>query len=384
MRDRITIGYLIRREMQYSRLNTALCLAVVAVSAGLLTAMAGLTVASVDATRVMMKQMGFNLLITAQDVDPARYQALDFQNADMPEQNVRLLATNSGVMAQHFVGKYQKTISIDGCTVVLTGVLSEVVQRGPEKQAMPTAYDVPAGKVMLGSAAARALKKEPGDTLTILGKPFGVAAVNAETGAIPDDIRIYAPLHEVQALLGCPGRVNAIDALACQCPTNAKDIIVALKQNIEAVLPQVNVHAYRSILLARHEQRGMIDQLAWAAIAIVMLGAAAAIWGLTHLNVSARRHEIGVLRAMGVKDARIAQLFLGKILGYSVVGAVVGCIAGHAAAVGINFTGRPIGIDAILMIAILVAAPVLSMLFGLPPILAHLSKEPIDVLGESQ
>ena len=85
MRGRLTIRRLIWREMQRAKVNTFLCLAVVTVATGLLVTMVALGLASDDATRIMMKEMGFNLLITPQGVDPARYQALDFQDADMPE-----------------------------------------------------------------------------------------------------------------------------------------------------------------------------------------------------------------------------------------------------------------------------------------------------------
>ena len=262
----MTTRHLIWREMQRAKLNTFLCLAVVTVATGLFVAMVALSLASDDATRIMMKEMGFNLLVTPQGVDPARYQALDFQDADMPEEYVSKLASSVAILAQHFVGKYQKTLQIDGCTVILTGVLAETPRKGSEKQPMPTAYNVPEGKIFLGAAAARALHKQAGDSLTVLGKPFAVAEALEETGAIPEDIRVYAHLHDVQGLIGRPGRINAIDALACQCPGAAKDIIALIEQSVKQVLPDVNVQPYHSILLARHKQRLIVYRFELAAL----------------------------------------------------------------------------------------------------------------------
>jgi len=379
----MTVARLIGREIQHAKLNTALCLVTVVIAAALLVAMVTVSRASVDATRVMMKQMGFNLLIVPGGVEPARYQALDFQDTDMPEEYVQRLAAGGIILAQHFVGKYQKTLQVDGCTVVLTGVLAEIPKHGTQKKPMPTAYEVPRGQVYLGSAAAQALGKGVGDGLTVLGKSLEVGSVLDEVGVIPDDIRLYAHLHDVQELLDRPGRINAIDALACYCPVQVDDILAALKQSVQDVLPDVNVQPYKSILLARQKQRVMLYRLEFAALAIVLAGSAAAIWGLTYQNVRSRRYEIGVLAALGVASRRIAALFVGKILAYSAVGAAAGCLAGYGLALAFNVAGRPMSPPWPVIAAVLVCTPLLAILFGLPAIVSRLVQEPIDVLGDA-
>ena len=381
MGKRMTLAHMILREMQSAKLNTLLCLAIVVVATGLLVAMVAVSRASVDATRVMMKQMGFNLLITPPDVDPARYQALDFQDADMPEDYVSKLAAST-VLAQHFVGKYQRTIQVDGSIVVLTGVLAEVSRRDDQKKPMPTAFDVARGTVLVGSATAQALKTSVGDTMDILGRSFQVAKVLDEVGAIPEDIRVYAHLHDVQELVDRPGRINAIDALACYCPVPVQDIFSALERSIHEVLPEVHVQPYHSILLSRQRQRALMYRLEFAALAIVMAGSAAALWGLTYQNVRNRRHEIGVLRALGIPDERITALFVGKILAYSVAGAVFGPILGYYGATWINVAGSTVAIPYTVAIAVLVITPLASVLFGLPSIVSGLIRDPLDVLRE--
>lgn len=377
----LTLPRVMLREIQRSKLNTLLCLLTVVVATGLLAAMISISRGSVDATRAMMRDMGFNLLITPPGVDPARYQALDFGGGEMPEENVAKL-TESTVMAQHIVGKYQKTISIQNATVVLTGVLAEMLRIGTEKTPMPTAYDIPRGEVFAGWAAARALDLKPGDQLTILDKPFKVARVLDEVGVSPEDIRIFGHLHDVQALLGVEGKVNAIDALACQCPVNATDIIAMLKASIHRVLPDVNIQAYQSILLARHEQRSLMARLQMAALAIVMVVSAAAIWGLTYQNVRNRRREIGVLRALGVPDWRIAALFLNKIFAYAAIGAVAGALLGAFGADTFRIVDSPVTVTPGMLIALIAITPFVTVLFGFPPILGGMLLEPAEVLGE--
>lgn len=372
---------MILQEIRRAKVNTILCFVTVILATGLLVGMMTISKASVDATRILMRDMGFNLLITPAGVDPARHQALDFQDIDMPEENVAQLA-KSIALAQHYVGKYQKTIQVNGSTVVLTGVLPEVPRHGSRRSPMPTAYVIPEGHVFLGSAAARALGAQPGDTVPILGRDFVVDRINEEAGTIPEDIRVFAHLHDVQTLLDRPGRINAIDALACFCPVETDDILAALESSVKNVLPEVNVQPYRSILLARAEQREMVQRLEMLAMVIVLAGSATAIWGLTYLNVRNRRREIGVLRALGVGDRKIAALFVGKILGYSVLGAAIGCAAGYLTAVRVPMSQGAATFSPTLAITLIVLTPATAILFGFPPILSGLLQETTDVLRE--
>ena len=377
----LTVRRLIVREIQASKVNSSLGLATVALAVAVLVAMVSTSRASVDATRVMMKQMGFNLLITPKGVDPARYQALDFQEADMPEEYVQRLA-ESTVLAQHFVGKYQKTVPIEGCLAVLTGVLAEVPRHDLYRKPMPTAYTVPEGHVFVGAALAGILGIEPGADLTILGKGFVVDRVLPEVGVSPEDIRVFAHLHDVQEILGKPGRINAIDALSCFCPVEVDDLLTALEESVRRVLPDVEARPYKSILLARQEQRGLMQRLQAIVVALIVAGSATAIWGLTYQNISNRRREIGVFRALGIPDRLIVWLFIGKVLAYGLPGTLAGCGVGYLAArwipVAERVTTPPMDVMGILFLA----TPLAAVLFSLPPIVGALCREPVDVLGE--
>lgn len=382
MKGNLTVPRMVLREIQQSKWSTLLSFSVVVLATALLAIMIAVGKSSVDATRVQMKDMGFNLLITPPDADPAQYQALNFDGPDMPESHVEKLA-GSTVLAQHFVGKYQKTIQVGGKTVVLTGLRGELSRNDSFKTPMPTAYEVPPGTVFAGAAAARALNLEPGGTIDILGKSFEVGSVIEPKGAIPEDIRLFAHLTEVQALLGVEGRVNAIDALACNCPVDTVDILGSLEESIRTVLPGVGVQPYREILLARHEQRHMVQRLQLATVAIVITGAATAIWGLTYFNVRNRRPEIGVFRALGISGGRIASLFIAKIVLYGLAGGIAGCALGYLLAPAVIVTERIAMPGFASLVVIAAATPVVAVIFGLPPVVAGLLQDPVDVLRET-
>lgn len=373
---------LVMREMLYSRWNTLACLAVISAAAGLFVAVMDIGASSVDATRLLMRDMGFNLQITAAAADSARWQALDFSGPDMPEDYIQRLAQQRQIMAQHFVGKLQQTMQAEGCTIVLTGVLPETVRTGTEKTPMPTAYAVPEGQVFLGAAVARATGKGAGDTFQILSKTFVVGRVLDEYGAIPEDIRVNATLPEVQALLNRPGRINTIDALACQCPANVTDIVGMVRKSIEDVLPDIAVQPYYSILLARHEQRVMMRRIQMAVLAAALAAAAAAVWGLTYQNVVSRRQEIGVLRALGMREEMILVAFLTKIAAYAVAGAAAGCLLGRLFFLYTHVAPPALLTPPSTMAVLIIATPMLAIIFGLPPVLSRLLRDPVDTLGE--
>ncbi len=373
---------MVLREMAYSRWNTLACMAVVAAATALFLAMMDIGASSVDATRLLMRDMGFNLQITPAGADQARWQALDFVGPDMPEEYVHRLTRQRQIMAQHFVGKLQHTVQAEGCTLVLTGVLPETVRTGTEKTPMPTAYAVPEGQVYLGAAIARATGKKPGDAFQILSRTFEVGRVLDEYGAIPEDIRVYARLHDVQALLNRPGRINSIDALACQCPADVRDIVGLVRESIESVLPDVAVQPYYSILLARHEQRVMMRRLQMAALAAALAAAAAAVWGLTYQNVVSRRQEIGTLRALGMREEMILVAFLAKIAAYALIGAALGCVIGRIFFLCSRVAPPTTMTPPTTIMLLIVVTPLLAMIFGLPPIAGRLLREPADTLGE--
>ncbi len=381
----LTMHRLLLREMWHSRWNTLACLLVVAASVALYVAMADLGAASVDATRALMKEMGFNVLILPAAADRARYQALDYEGPDMPEEYVTRLAEGRLILAQHFVGKLQHTTRVEEYTVVLTGVLGQSTRAGTVKDPMPTSYVVPRGQAFMGAAVARGLNKSVGERMRILGRDFEIARVLPEYGAVPEDIRVFIHLRDAQELLDRPGRINAIDALACQCPADARDIVAMVRDSIEATLPDVQVEPYYSLLLARHHQRALVARIQLAVLVGALVVAAAALWGLTYQNVSARRHEIGVLCALGFSDARILGLLLGKPLLYALVGAAAGCLTGRAVTTWSGVVAETAPLTPVTTLALLLPITTLAaMLFALPPIMSALLRDPAEVLGETQ
>jgi ABC-type lipoprotein release transport system permease subunit len=209
----------------------------------------------------------------------------------------------------------------------LTGVLPEVPIKGAAKKP-PMGFRIPRGKVYVGYELANGLRLKAGDTVNVLGKDFVVERCLLESGS-KDDIRIYGHLHDIQEILGSPGKINAIEALGCRCEGER---LPTIRKSIAKALPETKVTELRSIAVARAETREMVENYAAFLIPTVFLICAVWVGFLALSNVRERRQEIGILRALGFRSGRIAALFLGRAVFLGLLGAAAGFAVGTALA----------------------------------------------------
>lgn len=373
---------MILREILHGKLNFLLCLLTTVVASGIFVALYSANAAAIRSTTAILREMGFNIIIVPKGTPMERYWTQNFPDAEMPEEYARKLA-ESNVSAEHFVAKLQHRTLLNNEVVVLTGVLPSLGRIGRETRAKkPMGYNVAPGEIFAGSEAAAAAKLQKGGLLTLLGSTFKVSRILPETGSL-DDIRLYANLHDVQSLLGKFGKINTIDALGCRCFTK-DDFLTQIREEIQALLPDTQVTHIKSIAIAREMTRRRTEQWALYGLGAVIALAACAIASLTYLNVRHRRQEIGLLRTVGVGTAKIAALFLGKVVVYSVLGAALGFAFGLLLArdLGPRLLDSAVEAEWLLLPVCLAAAPAVAIVFGLLPILHGLRLDPAVVLRE--
>ena len=356
-----------------------------------------------DQTRKLMRDMGFNLMIVHRDTDMTDFWAEDFAAQDMPQEYVdRLARDNRLTLVTHLVATLQEKIEWQNRKVLLVGYMPEVPQ--PHKpttafakrwghQRTPMGYDVAPGTVVLGHELGAG--KKPGEAIEVLGKRFQVDKILPEKGS-KEDITLAMHLADAQELLNKSGRINQILALGCQC-IGAR--LPQVRKQLADVLPETRITEFRTIALARAEQReavkesrkkvqGTLETLAAVITPVVVF--ASAIWvGLLALaNVRERRTEIGLLRALGKRSSTIASLFLGKALLLGLLGAAVGVGLGlwTAQLLGVNVLGVTADYFSVQYGVILVAllgAPLLSALATYLPTLSALVQDPAVVLRDA-
>ncbi len=366
------------KEIIHGKLNFLLGLLSVSVAVALFVAVLTVSDASQRETTRLMRDMGFNILIVPKNTDMADFWSEDFAKGEMPEEYMHRLAGARTVLVRHIVATLQKKATWRNRKVLLTGVLSEA--RGKGK---PMGYSIPRGKVFVGYELARSENLKEGDSINILGKEFAVERCLQESGS-KDDIRIYAHLHDVQEVLGKPGRINAIEALGCRCE-GAR--LPTIRKSIARVLPETNVTEFRSIAVARAETRDMIERYAAFLVPGVFLVCAVWVGFLSWNNVRERRMEIGILRALGFGSGRIGALFLGRAVTIGLLGGAIGFALGTG--LGLRFGPEIFRLTAqkitpmlgLLWWSVLGSAGVCALAGYLPTIIA-VTQDPAVVLRE--
>ncbi len=359
-----------------------------------------------DDVRKSMKGLGFNIYIFPKDQEMAEVYAEGFASETMPEEYVTKLANSKIVTVNHLLPSLTKKLKWNeqnDRTVIAIGIRGEVpiAHRDPKK---PLLDRVEPGKLVLGYELARGAGLREGDSTTFLGRDFVVSKTHDERGT-KDDITIWMNLSEAQELLGEKGRINAIQALECNCATI--DRLGEIRAELMKILPETQIIETQSTALARAEARNLAKatadkRLADTARELASLGAererfagvllplailAAMIWIglLALLNVRERIGEIGILRAVGVQSNRLFAAFLARAGLAGVLGALVG-LAGFALLYPLLrdrlFQAQELSslLEWKSWIIPLIAAPLLAAAAAWLPALLAAQKDPADIL----
>jgi putative ABC transport system permease protein len=356
-----------------------------------------------DETRKIMLRLSFNVRIVHKDTDVTSLLT-DYVAAEMPEEYVTRLAQSPKITKlAHLSGTLLHPITLDDRKRMLIGFAPEAEQANAAEK-KPIVFDIAAGTAIFGHEAGRGRK--PGDEIDLLGHKFRVAKVLDKRDS-HDDLMVALNLKDAQAVLGKPNRINAILAISCRCTTD--DRIGEIAEQVAAVLPDVHVTESGTQAGVRTEQRAAVkrmrDQetarlaasreqgeaslatLVGTVTPLVVLATAIWIGVLAWTNVSARRTEIGLLRALGKGSAWIASLFLGKAVLLGLVGGWLGAMAGLLGAQAwaenqLQVASELITTPMPFVLAAVAGAPIVAALATYLPTLAAVMQDPAVVLRD--
>lgn len=184
-----------------------------------------------------------------------------------------------------------------------------------------------ADEVLLGSEVARELRATIGSTIYLGEGPFRIAGTIGMTGSV-DDQAIFTELGVAQGLLHRLDAVTLIDvsALCRGCPI--EDIV----GQISDVLPHARVTPIRQAVAAREQTVQQFTRFAYALSGLVLLIGTLVVLTTTTSAVLERTQEIGILRAVGFRSIHVATVILLETLMVTVVGGVLGWLAGSLGA----------------------------------------------------
>lgn len=377
---------LILKEIMHRKVNFLFSVLAVILAVGLYVAFTMTGKASANETRKIMLELGQNLRIIPKDTRMDEFWITGFSELTMPQDYVYRFAKKSGYGYTHLTATLHKKIQWRDKTVILTGIMPEVLP--PDKSFQkPMTFTVKPGTAYIGGELASSLQIKEDDTIEISGHTLKVLKTLSFKGSI-DDIRIYCHLDDAQKILNLPSRINEIKALECMCYTVTDlDPLTAAQKQLKDLLPQGKVLLLDGIAQIRIKQRTSIEKHMNFIMACTFVGCGFMIGILAMMNVRDRKAEIGLLQVLGYHYGGISLLFLGKALLTGIIGAFAGYFIGTQLALMFAadifpVTAKAIRADWSLLYDVLLWAPALTVVAGLLPIIIAAVSDPAVTLRE--
>ena len=310
------------KEILHRKLNFFFTLLGVIVAVSIFVSFYTLTKASWNETRLLTRDMGFNLRIIPQYTDMNSFWINGYSDDYMPEEYIQRLIDQRSVDYAHLTASLHKKVTWHDQEIILSGLANDELEpRGTRKSKM--IFSIPPDKVTLGYEIATKNHIHEGDSVRILNKAFIADKILSETGS-NDDIRMYFNLNDLQVMLNMPGMINEIMALNCMCSTKSDNPLQLLREELARVIPEAKVVMNSTIAVARERQRKMGDK--YFNLLVPLLLIASMIWiAIVSLNnVNNRLKEIGILAALGFGSGRIALVFFARAALAGILGALFG------------------------------------------------------------
>ncbi len=335
--------------------------------------------------QLVMKNMGHNLLILPEGADPwAVYCCADGLPL-VPQDTTKRMSKALNLSSRYYVSVLQARVEVAGQQLAMTGI--EPVARKDETQekgnmVLPLGPD----EARLGSEAARKLDAKIGHPLEILGKKFRIVEVLPPKAAL-DDCRIYINLATCQELLDKAEQIQYILAFLCLHSGSLEDALAIQQQKLTSRFPGFRQIARMDIAQGRHLARLTTSKSLYYLLGIVAAATVivVAVTGLQEVND--RRHETGIMIAMGVSQVYVVGLYLVKTLVLALTASAAGFVLGSLLAVSFTtpflvVNTRPVTFlwDQFPTVAALTCA--VALVAEIVPIAKLLSLDPSTILAE--
>ncbi len=406
------IRRIISQSLMRRRERKLLSLIAVTLGIAVATAVATIAIDVGDKVNHELRSVGTNIIVTpAADGFPISIGGVDFRPAGagayLAESSLpamkKIFWRNSIVAFapfvylpaqahnRHFVligTWFDKTLSISPTESFQTGI-RQLHPTWKVEGNWPAAND--ADGCVVGSQLARALGLKIGQTLSIQAKTglreFKIRGI-LESGGIEDQ-EALAPLESVQEMAGFQGKVRRVEISAVtkpeddlaripparmtpdqferwSCSNYASTVAYQIQQAIpgSSARPVYRVSETEGKILNRV---GLLISLLAAA---ALITAALAVSSMMLANVLERRSEIGLFRALGAADARVATIFLTEASLVGLAGGALGYLLGSVLAEKLAraIFGSPIGIHWVLLPAALTLALAVTLIGGALPL----------------
>ena len=237
-------------------------------------------------------------------------------------------------------------------------------------------------EILLGARAAEVLGISAGYSLTLTyGKQKETLKISGvlQTGGAEDD-QVIASLHTAQMLTGQPGQISLAMVSAL---TSSRSLDETARDLRAQILGQGEVRTMTQFALAEKTVLDEVRLLIGLVAALVLATGALTVAGTLNIIVEERRTEIGLMKAMGAQNHRVAGLFLFEAAGIGLAGGVSGYVLGVVLAFAVSrsvfdatITLAPLGFPGTIMIALTIA-----LFASMVPVQKALAVDPVKTLG---
>jgi putative ABC transport system permease protein len=328
------------------KLRAALSALGIAIGVAAIVAVLGLSTSSAAGLNAEIAALGTNLL-TVQDG-----QGLSGSSAELPLAAPAMIARLPGVYQVQSTGATNANVyrsplipsvntnalTVDAATLGLPATAGTSLAHGEYLNAATAREPV----CVLGAAAAQLLgidKVFPGERVWATGTGangnggmwlYVAGILNPDVLSPNVDSSVLVGFSFAQQYLSFDGHPTTIYVKAADSQVNAVDNLLGNQANPENP-SGVDVSQPSNALVAQADAKSAFNTLFLGLGAVALLVGAIGVANIMVISVLERRSEIGLRRALGATRGHIRTQFLAEAIALSLLGGVVGIIAGAAA-----------------------------------------------------
>lgn len=179
---------------------------------------------------------------------------------------------------------------------------------------------------LVGRNVAKQLNLSPGGHIGLhyenRAATFAISGVI--TSGDDEDNQVFADLSAVQTLAGLAGQIGVIQLSA---PGSSREISAAMNR-LAAMYPDLDVRPVRQIAEAQGQLIGRLRGLIFAMVVLISLLTALCVLASMAALAMERRHDVGLMKAIGGSMSRIVAIFLTEAGALGLAGGLAGYAIG--------------------------------------------------------